>query len=91
MKPRFRRVCVAVFEALIYDYWLLLQVLRLLGIVLGFCVRHNFPLGISVAPSLFKVSSARSVGIWKQCDAEAQLLLRRAPELEDLKYEQEDE
>lgn len=40
----------------LYDYLLLLQVLRLLGIVLGFCVRYNFPLGISVAPSLFKVS-----------------------------------
>jgi hypothetical protein len=43
------------------------QVLRLLGIVLGFCINHNFPLGVSIAPSLCK------------------LLLRRAPELEDLK------
>ena len=69
----------------------MLQVLRLLGIVLGFCVRHNFPLGISVAPSLFKVSDLHFAGIEKRADAEVQLLLRRAPELEDLKYEHEDE
>ena len=31
------------------------QVLRLLGIVLGFCDTRNFPLGIPMAPSLCKV------------------------------------
>ena len=37
-----------------------LQALRLLGIVLGFCVTHNFPLGLSIAPSLCKVNRRAS-------------------------------
>ena len=70
-----------------------LQLLRLLGIVLGFCVTHRFPLGISIAPSLCKVSRRDSSTqfLIRRFNAERQLLLSRAPVLEDLKYEQEDE
>jgi hypothetical protein len=66
MNPRFCSVLLCGFLKRLYDYRLLLQVLRLLGIVLGFCVRYNFPLGISVAPSLFKVSD---FSVWASATA----------------------